>query len=197
MKGRASCPQGALRVRKRRSASRVFVSDFKVGAIFAPTSGMEDSNERASTRLAPALLYGPTCASRHSRHSPNRNQMQRLQPRSRFAHHETANMISDFEIGTWKTHVRRLLHPLTGSTTWVESRGHLRRAERSGMGARISLSSISRAPRAVSKGYPCVSTTLNRTNGVSISPIAAPAPRLNRPSANSRMDVVSFSARRR
>jgi hypothetical protein len=26
----------------------------------------------------------------------------------------------DFEIGTWKTHLKRLLHPLTGSTTWVE-----------------------------------------------------------------------------
>src|SRR5258708_30073042 len=26
----------------------------------------------------------------------------------------------DFEIGTWKTHLSRLLHPLTGSTTWVE-----------------------------------------------------------------------------
>jgi len=29
----------------------------------------------------------------------------------------------DFEIGTWKTHVARLLHPLTGSTTWVEMEG--------------------------------------------------------------------------
>ncbi len=29
----------------------------------------------------------------------------------------------DFEIGTWKTHVRRLLHPLTGSTTRVEMEG--------------------------------------------------------------------------
>jgi hypothetical protein len=29
----------------------------------------------------------------------------------------------DFEIGTWKTHVRRLLHPLTGSTSWVEMEG--------------------------------------------------------------------------
>jgi hypothetical protein len=29
----------------------------------------------------------------------------------------------DFEIGTWKTHVRRLVHPLTGSTTWVEYEG--------------------------------------------------------------------------
>jgi hypothetical protein len=29
----------------------------------------------------------------------------------------------DFEIGTWKTHLRRLVHPLTGSTTWVEYDG--------------------------------------------------------------------------
>jgi hypothetical protein len=29
----------------------------------------------------------------------------------------------DFELGTWKTHVKRLLHPLTGSTTWVEYDG--------------------------------------------------------------------------
>jgi len=29
----------------------------------------------------------------------------------------------DFEFGTWKTHLKRLLRPLTGSTTWVEYRG--------------------------------------------------------------------------
>jgi hypothetical protein len=29
----------------------------------------------------------------------------------------------DFEIGTWKTHLKRLLHPLTSSTTWVEYEG--------------------------------------------------------------------------
>lgn len=29
----------------------------------------------------------------------------------------------DFEIGTWKTHLRRRLRPLTGSTTWVEYDG--------------------------------------------------------------------------
>ena len=29
----------------------------------------------------------------------------------------------DFEIGTWKTLLRRLLRPLTGSTTWVEYEG--------------------------------------------------------------------------
>jgi hypothetical protein len=29
----------------------------------------------------------------------------------------------DFEIGTWRTHLRRLVGPLTGSTTWVEYEG--------------------------------------------------------------------------
>jgi len=29
----------------------------------------------------------------------------------------------DFEIGTWKTRLKRLLHPLTGSNTWAEYEG--------------------------------------------------------------------------
>jgi len=29
----------------------------------------------------------------------------------------------DFEMGTWDTRLKRLLHPLTGSTTWVEYKG--------------------------------------------------------------------------
>jgi hypothetical protein len=29
----------------------------------------------------------------------------------------------DFAIGSWKKHVKRLVHPLTGSTTWVEYDG--------------------------------------------------------------------------
>lgn len=29
----------------------------------------------------------------------------------------------DFEIGTWKTKLKRLMNPLTGSTTWVEYEG--------------------------------------------------------------------------
>ena len=29
----------------------------------------------------------------------------------------------DFEIGTWKTHLKRLQRPLSGSTTWVEYEG--------------------------------------------------------------------------
>jgi hypothetical protein len=35
----------------------------------------------------------------------------------------------DFNIGTWKTHIRRLVHPLTGSNEWVELNGtvHVRK----------------------------------------------------------------------
>jgi len=35
----------------------------------------------------------------------------------------------DFNIGTWKTHMRRLLHPLTGANDWVELTGtvHVRK----------------------------------------------------------------------
>jgi hypothetical protein len=29
----------------------------------------------------------------------------------------------DFDIGTWKTHLRRLVHPLNGSKTWIEYEG--------------------------------------------------------------------------
>ena len=29
----------------------------------------------------------------------------------------------DFEIGTWKTHIHRLVHPLTGSATWTDYDG--------------------------------------------------------------------------
>ena len=29
----------------------------------------------------------------------------------------------DFELGTWKIHLKKLVHPLTGSTTWVEFDG--------------------------------------------------------------------------
>ena len=31
----------------------------------------------------------------------------------------------DFHVGAWKTHIRSLQHPLTGSTSWVEYRGTL------------------------------------------------------------------------
>jgi hypothetical protein len=36
----------------------------------------------------------------------------------------------DFEIGTWKTHLSRLQHPLTGSKDLGRVRGHDRCAQR-------------------------------------------------------------------
>src|SRR2546423_4222526 len=51
------------------------------------------------------------------------------QPLKGLAQSKTSNALRDgqhdfdFEIGTWETHLKRLLHPLTGSTTWVEYTG--------------------------------------------------------------------------
>jgi ketosteroid isomerase-like protein len=42
-------------------------------------------------------------------------------PPARDAKHGQHNF--DFELGAWKTHLRRRLHPLTGSDTWVEYDG--------------------------------------------------------------------------
>src|ERR1700722_8362 len=38
----------------------------------------------------------------------------------------------DFEIGHWNTHISRLQHPLTGSTTWIELPWHVDGAENLG-----------------------------------------------------------------
>jgi len=48
--------------------------------------------------------------------SSKRNAPQALTPRD--GQHDF-----DFHIGTWKTHLKRRLHPLTGSNTWVEYDG--------------------------------------------------------------------------
>jgi hypothetical protein len=55
-----------------------------------------------------------------------------LQPLHRHAQNSGASRTSterdgqhdfDFEMGTWKTHLSRRLHPLTGSTAWTEMNG--------------------------------------------------------------------------
>jgi hypothetical protein len=51
-------------------------------------------------------------------HSNTTATTQQQTPKQRDGQHDF-----DFEIGTWKTHLRRLLRPLTGSTTWVEYEG--------------------------------------------------------------------------
>jgi hypothetical protein len=53
------------------------------------------------------------------------------QPPPGFAHRQSSRHDAprdgrqdfDFEIGTWKTHLKRLRDPLSGSTTWVEYEG--------------------------------------------------------------------------
>lgn len=37
---------------------------------------------------------------------------------------DSDNHAFDFDLGTWETHSSRLLHPLTGSTTWADLNGH-------------------------------------------------------------------------
>jgi hypothetical protein len=44
-------------------------------------------------------------------------------PSTAAAGHHDGRHDFDFELGNWKTHIKRLLHPLTGSTDWVEYDG--------------------------------------------------------------------------
>jgi len=70
--------------------------------------------------LALGLIAGlqpvPACAQSKSNSHATTSRPQTLKQRD--GQHDF-----DFEIGTWKTHLRRLLRPLTGSTTWVEYEG--------------------------------------------------------------------------
>ena len=80
----------------------------------------------------------------------------------------------DFEIGTWKTRLRRLLHPLTGSTTWVEYVGTT--TVRKVWNGRANLVELTVSGlRGASRRCRCVSITLRLINGASISPTAPPA----------------------
>ena len=45
------------------------------------------------------------------------------QPPSTTAERRDGQHDFDFEIGVWKTHLKRLVHPLSGSSTWVELDG--------------------------------------------------------------------------
>jgi hypothetical protein len=62
-------------------------------------SGLAAANEPSRATAKPAPLSAPLSAPRDGQHD------------------------FDFEIGSWKTHISRLQHPMTGSTTWVELDG--------------------------------------------------------------------------
>jgi len=76
-------------------------------------------NEELGLRLLAALmvLMCPFLAPAQT-DSSTATPQQQAQTASRDGQHDF-----DFEIGSWKTQVRRRLHPLTGSNTWVEYEG--------------------------------------------------------------------------
>src|ERR1700676_861347 len=48
-----------------------------------------------------------------------------LLPLQGFAQQRDGQHDFDFHLGNWKTHISRLQHPLTGSTTWLKYEGTL------------------------------------------------------------------------
>jgi len=80
----------------------------------------------------------------------------------------------DFELGAWKIHIRRLVHPLTGSKEWTEMDG-------------TSVTNKIWDGRA--------STILRPISGTSTSPPATTASSVSRLSAGSAMAGASFTTR--
>lgn len=71
----------------------------------------------ASYAIGAALIFSPASVPAHALSDTTRAAFPEISA-ERDGQHDF-----DFEIGTWKTDLRRLLHPLTGSTTWVEYEG--------------------------------------------------------------------------
>jgi hypothetical protein len=70
----------------------------------------------------------------------------------------------DFEIGVWKTHLKRLVHPLSGSNTWVELDGTT--VVRKIWDGRANLAELETdAASATFECCRCVYITLNRGSG--------------------------------
>jgi hypothetical protein len=81
----------------------------------------------------------------------------------------------DWEIGDWRVHLRRLLHPLTASKTWVEfeGRAHVRKVWNS----RANLLDLElNGPAGHIEGLTCVCTTPSPDGGAFILPRATMAP---------------------
>ncbi|MGH7599141.1 MAG: hypothetical protein ACREOI_22525 [bacterium] len=77
---------------------------------------------RKQTCLFAVLLFGfILLASRSRAEDPNSGASRANLPQT--LEKRDGQRDFDFEIGTWKTQLSRLLHPLTGSTTWVEYTG--------------------------------------------------------------------------
>jgi len=70
-----------------------------------------------------SLVYHPDKAFGHSEVSNSSRSSVSSSGKSTSPQEADGKHDFDFEFGTWKTHLTRLLHPLTGSTTWVEYEG--------------------------------------------------------------------------
>jgi hypothetical protein len=75
--------------------------------------------EVASLLLAPAAIFILLAVTGSARSNPNAPAAS--EPGTRTEHDGQHDF--DFEIGNWKTHVSRLQHPLTASTTWTQYDG--------------------------------------------------------------------------
>jgi hypothetical protein len=72
--------------------------------------------------LIPVLLCGLAVAAQ-PRHDLTRNAATASASLQRVQSQRDGRHDFDFEIGTWKARLSRLLHPLTGATTWVDYEG--------------------------------------------------------------------------
>lgn len=68
--------------------------------------------------LLAVLIFAPSWSNGVAQSVPNSTKAGPQTAERRDGQHDF-----DFELGTWKIHLKRLLHPLTGSTTWVEFDG--------------------------------------------------------------------------
>jgi len=82
--------------------------------------------------LLSILIFGSTCRPTAAQLVPTRanispvkaNSGKRLATTIQSASAEREGQHDfDFNIGTWQTHIKRLVHPLTGSNNWVECEG--------------------------------------------------------------------------
>jgi len=74
-------------------------------------------------RFAPTLLFLAALALCNARLATSQSPPAAAGARTNHAAARDGQHDFDFDLGTWRTHSSRLLHPLTGSPTWVEMDG--------------------------------------------------------------------------
>jgi hypothetical protein len=122
---------GPLKIPWSQAGLKMFMTDLRCPPGIATEQAAEAAGQNCEATVRNALKHFRTCLLVCSlvvilqplpgpaQQSSNASQtsLQRA-PTERDGQHDF-----DFEIGTWKTHLKRLQHPLTGSTTWVEYEG--------------------------------------------------------------------------